>query len=152
MKISSLILVAILSCGLAFCQSNGTFYGEQFNAEKAAAFEDIKPLLEKDAKVETTISGTILSTCAKKGCWMNLKLANGEEMRVTFKDYGFFVPTSGVDGKSATITGILERTVTDVATLRHFAEDAGKSEEEINNITEPKEELSFTATGVLIKS
>jgi hypothetical protein len=39
----------------------------------------------------------------------------------------------------------------DVEMLRHFAEDAGKSQDEIDAITEPEYELTFEATGVLIK-
>jgi hypothetical protein len=34
--------------------------------------------------------------------------------------------------------------------LRHYAEDAGKSKAEIAAITEPKREVSFEASGVLI--
>jgi hypothetical protein len=37
-----------------------------------------------------------------------------------------------------------------VATLRHYAQDAGKSKEEIDKITEPKHMLTFLADGVLI--
>jgi hypothetical protein len=35
--------------------------------------------------------------------------------------------------------------------LRHFAEDAGKSKEEIALITEPEYRLQFTATGVMME-
>ena len=35
--------------------------------------------------------------------------------------------------------------------LRHYAEDAGKTEEEIMTITEPEYVLSFTANGVIIQ-
>jgi len=35
--------------------------------------------------------------------------------------------------------------------LRHYAEDAGKSEEEIMTITEPEYVLTFTADGVIIQ-
>jgi hypothetical protein len=34
--------------------------------------------------------------------------------------------------------------------LKHFAEDEGKTPEEIAKITEPKEELKFLASGVKI--
>jgi hypothetical protein len=40
---------------------------------------------------------------------------------------------------------------TTVAQLRHYAEDAGKSKEEIAKITEPKIELTFMADGVIVK-
>jgi hypothetical protein len=62
----------------------------------------------------------------------------------------FFVPTEGADGKEVVFSGVAKRKVTDVATLRHFAEDDGKTEAEINAITEPKEEIEFVASGVVI--
>ena len=40
---------------------------------------------------------------------------------------------------------------TSVEELKHYAEDAGKSKEEIAKITEPKLEMSFEASGVLMK-
>ena len=44
------------------------------------------------------------------------------------------------------------REVTTVEELRHYAEDEGASQEEINAITEPTEELKFMANGVLVLS
>ena len=35
--------------------------------------------------------------------------------------------------------------------LKHYAQDAGKSKEEIAKITEPKDELTFIADGVIVK-
>jgi hypothetical protein len=72
-------------------------------------------------------------------------------MRVTFKDYGFFVPTDGVEGMQTVFEGYAKKTTTSVASLQHFAQDAGKPEAEITQITEPKEEITFVATGVLIR-
>jgi hypothetical protein len=71
-------------------------------------------------------------------------------MRVTFKDYGFFVPKDS-KGKEVVIEGIAMRKVTPVDELRHYAEDAGKSPEEVAAITEPVQELAFEAVGVLLK-
>ena len=41
--------------------------------------------------------------------------------------------------------------ITPVEELKHYAEDAGKSLEEIAKITEPKTEFAFEADGVLMK-
>jgi hypothetical protein len=49
------------------------------------------------------------------------------------------------------ILGRAKKEITSVEDLKHFAEDEGLSQEEIDNITEPKHELKFTATGVLIR-
>ena len=42
---------------------------------------------------EIVIKGVVKDVCVKKGCWMTLNNDN-ESVRVTFKDYGFFVPAS----------------------------------------------------------
>ena len=70
-------------------------------------------------------------------------------MMVRFKDYGFFVPKD-IAGRKVIITGKAYREVTPIEELRHYAEDAGKSKEEIAAITESKEELKFLATGVVL--
>ena len=46
--------------------------------------------------------------------------------------------------------GYAYRSVTPVDELKHLAQDAGKTQEEIEAITEPKEELKFLASGVLL--
>ena len=75
----------------------------------------------------------IKEVCTNKGCWVSMDLPNGESMRVTFKDYGFFLPTNS-QGYPIIIKGVANMVETDVETLRHFAEDQGKSEEEIASI------------------
>lgn len=91
----------------------------------------------------------INSVCSKKGCWMRLDLGEEKEVMVRFKDYGFFMP---LDAKGEVIVnGKAFVKETSVAELKHYAEDAGKSKEEIAKITEPKKTLSFLADGVLLK-
>lgn len=70
-----------------------------------------------------------------------------EEMMVKFKDYGFFVPTD-ISGREVVMHGVAYYQTTSVEELQHYAEDAGKSAEEIATITEPKRELRFLADGV----
>jgi hypothetical protein len=70
-------------------------------------------------------------------------------MMVKFKDYGFFMPKD-IAGRQVVLQGIAYREVTSVDELRHYAEDAGKSAEEIQKITAPKEELKFMAAGAVL--
>ena len=49
------------------------------------------------------------------------------------------------------LEGVATLTETDVETLKHYAEDQGKSKEEVAAITAPKREITFEATGVVIK-
>jgi hypothetical protein len=71
----------------------------------------------KDADVITT--GTVRRACSRKGCWM--ELAQGEEpgCRVTFKDYGFFVPTDSA-GAQARVQGRLETQEIAPGRVRHL--------------------------------
>ena len=97
------------------------------------------------------LSGEIINVCPKKGCWMNLKV-DEDTIFVKFKDYGFFVPKTGVDSKLAFISGNISKDTISVERLRHYAEDAGKSSEEIEKIIKPEFKLSFIADGVAIKT
>ena len=81
---------------------------------------------------------------------MKMDIGGDKELMVRFKDYGFFVPMDS-EGKVAIIEGKVKKSVIPVDELKHYAEDAGKSQEEIDAITEPEEKLTFLADGVLIK-
>ena len=50
---------------------------------------------------------------------------------IKFKDYEFFVPKSGVDGKEVVFKGTAFYDTVSVADQKHYAQDAGKSKEEI---------------------
>jgi len=149
-----LSILFIITIAIASCQNKPEVitntYGENITTDGALMLASLDDQIADKDSVVLTLKGTIEKTCAKKGCWMTVQDEHGVATRVTFKDYGFFVPTEGADGKEVVFSGVARRKVTDVATLRHFAEDAGKSAEEINAITEPKEEIEFVANGVVI--
>ena len=82
---------------------------------------------------------------------MDVKLADGSAMKVTCRDYGFFLPVEDLKGRTVVFAGTAKHEVISVDDQRHFAEDAGKSAEEIQAITTPQEELRFVADGVILK-
>lgn len=100
--------------------------------------------------INTKMATKVIEVCQNKGCWMKVNLENGEEAMVKFKDYGFFMPKD-IAGKDVILNGKAYVTELPVDEQRHYAEDAGKSAEEIAAITEPKKTYSFEADGVLIK-
>lgn len=126
-------------------------YGEKFEATEIVKTANLGTYMADMDSAALTLSGVIEETCTKKGCWMTLKLPNDETIRVTFKDYGFFVPKEGQEGKVATVNGYAVMKEQSVDELRHYAEDAGKSEEEIAKITEPVRSYTFVADGVTIQ-
>ena len=105
--------------------------------------------LKEGDTIDAKMKGTIVDVCSKKGCWMKLDMGNEQQVMVKFKDYGFFMPLNA-EGE-VVVNGKAFVTETSVDELRHYAEDAGKSEEEIAAITEPKFEYQFVADGVLLK-
>ena len=131
-------------------ESSWTLYGGEIGTEPGLAANDVRNLLDDSGQAEARFEGIIDATCAKKGCWMSM-VSDEDTVFVQFKDYGFFVPTEGMEGKRAIVQGQASFDTTSVHDLRHFAEDAGKSQEEIDLIIEPKLELKFMADGVLIQ-
>ncbi|HRD51388.1 MAG TPA: DUF4920 domain-containing protein [Flavobacteriales bacterium] len=125
-------------------------YGAKITADGAMSAADFAKAISQTDSMAVKLDCEIITSCVKKGCWMTVKLPDGQDMMVRFKDYGFFVPTKGLEGKRAVLQGYATKEVVDVATLRHYAEDAGKSKEEIEKITEPEHNLMFLADGVLI--
>ena len=99
--------------------------------------------------INAKMKGEITEVCSKKGCWMKLDMGNDKIVRVTFKDYGFFMPLDA--SGEVVINGKAFVNETSVADLKHYAEDAGDSPEDIEKITTPEVTLSFEADGVLLK-
>lgn len=105
---------------------------------------------EEIDSMDTRIEGVVVEVCKKKGCWMTLDAGNGETIRVTFKDYGFFVPKDS-EGAKVILEGTATSSPVSVDMQRHYAEDAGESKEEVEKITEPLRQISFVASGVKMK-
>jgi hypothetical protein len=132
-------------------QSNENFdtYGQSFDIVGINNYKAEKESLLNNPQNDTKLEGQILSTCPMKGCWMKMSVER-DTILVRFKDYGFFVPKSGAEGKSAIVNGKLSVDTLSVAQLRHYAEDAGKSKQEVSKIINPKITISFLADGVVI--
>ncbi len=119
-----------------------------------------KNILSKDQVIETynklavgdtvniKFSASVNEVCQTKGCWMLLDIGANEAM-VKFKDYGFFMPKNIAD-KEVIVNGKAFVSEVSIEEQRHYAEDAGKSEDEIAKIIEVKKTLSLEADGVLL--
>ena len=168
MKMKTLMIVTAAALPLVWtgCASNGgsadqtvpaagdnlTFYGEVIDTVGGLNGQALRTALSLfEGRTQVRFEGEITATCPKKGCWMNV--ASGRDtVFVRFQDYGFFVPTEGVEGKRTIVEGEAFYDTLSVADLRHYAQDAGATEEEIATITEPELELAFMATGVMIEN
>lgn len=162
MKVIHVLVVSIFFMGIMGCKHNdkpvatddvGQYFGEKITADGVIDFNELLDKMATSEEVEATVSGKVESVCQAKGCWMNIVSPDGsknEEMFVKFKDYGFFMPLD-ISGKEVIMRGKAYKEETSVDELRHYAEDEGKTAEEIALINEPLVELKFMADGVILK-
>jgi hypothetical protein len=80
------------------------------------------------------VEAKISQVCQRKGCFMIATSGEGA-IRISFKDYAFFVPTD-TGGKTVTFTGtIIERELSEEQAA-HLREDAGSDEIEAGPVYE----------------
>ena len=162
--LASMLVLAIVSCKEAKEEqqevatetteemaSNYQSFGAQINDQnvitKDEMVEKYKNLNVGDT-VDVKFTSKVNSVCQAKGCWMRLDLGDAESF-VKFKDYGFFMPKD-IAGQEVIVEGKAFVEETSVEDLKHFAMDAGKTQEEVDAITEPELTFSFISSGVLI--
>ncbi len=127
----------------------GTTYGVPVDETKALAMTDLAAAMGKADSVKVALVGEASGVCKAKGCWMTLPTADGQQMRVRFKDYGFFVPADLL-GHRVVVQGWAHREIVSKDYLQHYAKDAGKSAQEIAAITKDEQQLNFEAEGVKV--
>lgn len=129
-------------------------FGEKITVDNAISNEEMAKEFAS-LKVGDTINAKFITTidevCQKKGCWVKVPLNEGKQSFVKFKDYAFFMPFNSA-GSEVVLNGKAFKNEVSVKELQHYAKDAGKSEEEIAKITEPKITYSFLADGVLLEA
>ncbi len=161
MKTIKLLVVSAFLLGISSCQkeeaakketqeTSTKAIGKQVDMAKAITLAGFESKVEgKDMLEDVTLKAKVKDVCQMKGCWMTLEKEDGSTMMVKFKDYGFFVPKD-IAGKEVVMHGIAKKELIPVEELRHYAEDAGKTQEEILAITEPESKINFEADGVVI--
>ena len=140
------LLVAVVIFGACQPQDRYEAFGAEITETGAVDLETLQKELTTKDSVSTKLVAEIEDVCQMKGCWMTLKTADGSSVRVTFKDYGFFVPKDA-RGRQVILEGIATSQQLDQETAEHYAEDAGKELPADADLRE----LSIVASGVLIK-
>lgn len=116
---------------------------------EAIDFDSITPMLltraVEEEKDEVLLVTEVREVCAKKGCFF---IAQDGDLtaRVTFKDYGFFIPTDS-GGKEVILKGVLTEKILSEEQAKHYAEDAGQDPDLIKG---EQREYSIVATSVIV--
>lgn len=153
-----LLILSVLFTGLAaqaqppkVPAESGTVFGQATTADNAISVDQLYSIMDskkENKEMTVKLKGVVTEVCEKEGCWIKVKSPKGS-MMVKMKDHKFLVPLV-LNGKTIVIDGIADEKLTTVGQLRHFAEDAGKSKEEIAKITEGKKEIVVQARGILV--
>lgn len=147
--LASILSVAVMAQPPKGPVTPGTTFGVITSADDAVPIAQL-PQLVSDKETVVKVTGVVTEVCPKKGCWILLALRGDEKVFVKMKDYAFFVPVE-LKGKTVVIDATAQRITTSVDELRHYAEDAKKSKEEIEAITESKEEIRLVAKGIRVQ-
>lgn len=145
----SLLFLACNSKGQEEQKSEMISYGPaKVNLQKAIQTTDMLDQMKVvKGEKQFTIEAEIAEVCSKAGCWINVKKTDGSTFMVRFKNH-FTIPPKTAIGTKVYLSGKAYWDTIPVDLLQHFAEDAGKSKEEIEKIQEPKFELAFEADGI----
>ncbi len=132
-------------------KNDGQHFGAVVNPNGAVSYDDLLPRFKTtDTLKNVKVVGVVDAVCKVRGCWMNIKSdAGASPMFVKFKNYAFFMPKD-IAGKRVVMSGDAFKEIIPVEELRHYAEDDGKSKEEIAKITQPETKIRFVAGGVTV--
>lgn len=149
-------IVTLAAFALAACQTAAETpqqAAETFGAPLSKD-ADIAPLgavlAQPDAHQARTVvvEGTVRRVCQAKGCWMELAAGPEEDApgaRITFKDYGFFVPMDCA-GATARVEGVLEVTTMSKEHVEHMEAEGATVDEKAADGS--AREVRLVASGV----
>jgi hypothetical protein len=122
-------------------------YGAPLAGAPALPLAAVLAKPDQFASRTVTVEGQVRKACTRKGCWM--ELAESEQpgtpgCRVTFKDYGFFVPTDSA-GARAKVEGQVQVDTLSAAAVRHYEEEGAAFAKQPDGTAR---EIRIVATGV----
>lgn len=126
-------------------------FGDKISDEKVMSQMEMVSqfqTIQAGDSIPVKFTAKVNEVCQAKGCWMKMEMGE-EEAMVKFKDYAFFMPKD-LAGQEIIVEGLAFVNEMSVDEQRHYAEDAGKTPEEVAAITVPKRTLSIYSNGVLI--
>jgi hypothetical protein len=126
-------------------------YGAPITDTQLVELASVLQAPERYTNKTVLVSGEVRRACTRKGCWMELSDApdkSAPSCRVTFKDYGFFVPTNSA-GAHARVQGVVELATLPVSHVEHMESEGAHFARKNPDGTAP--EVRLVATGVELK-
>ncbi|GMU60666.1 MAG: hypothetical protein AMXMBFR34_24290 [Myxococcaceae bacterium] len=100
--------------------------GEKLKGLELVAFEKLLASPKDFDGKTVAVEAKVRQACTKKGCWMELASNDkGPGVRVTFKDYGFFVPLDSA-GSTAKVEGTVKVAELSAEKAKHYEAEGAK--------------------------
>ena len=93
-------------------------FGAAFTAAPEVPLADLLQSPKQFASKDIITKGEVKRACSRKGCWMEIASADSA-CRVTFQDYGFFVPKDSA-GARVRLQGRVDTRVVSASRVRHL--------------------------------
>lgn len=139
-------LVLILAGALE--ESEVVKRGAEIGDSPLVAVRDVLEDFERFSGETVIVEGEVREVCQMKGCWMALVPEGAAAgIRVTFKDYGFFVPKDA-RGCTARLEGAFHKSLLSKEDADHLEGEGAKLE---RNPDGTATEISFVASGVELR-
>jgi hypothetical protein len=144
MKKALLVLLLATTAFASDVITRGAAVSKEAKAVPLATVLEDPEAYTKDTVV---VEGVIAASCTRKGCWMQLAPSEdhaAQSVRVTFKDYGFFIPLEA-KGMKARAEGVAVVKTLSKADADHLEEEGAKLTRKEDGTSL---EVSFIANGV----
>ena len=149
LKAHSLFIAMMATSLTVFAyQKAAKHFGEPFTDAKAVVLKDVIADVDKYSGKAVKVEGKVEGVCQERGCWLVVRDGKSE-MRVTFKDYSFFVPKDSA-GKRVTLEGLVVKKTISEDHAKHYAEESG-GKVDPSTIKGPQDVITMVATGVSIQ-
>lgn len=121
-------------------------FGADVDREKFQSAATLSEIIESDNPEGTVeLKTTVAQVCQKKGCFF-IAQDDNYSARVTFKDYGFFIPTDS-RGKEVVLVGDFSVETLSEEQAKHYAEDVGNNSDSVSG---EQKEYSVVATSIMV--
>jgi hypothetical protein len=127
---------------------HGMTFGQKVNPRQSMPATKVEAFMGKMIRISTTLTGKVLKVDHTKGGWFQMDAGAGKIIKVHFKDYNVTIPTD-LKGRSVMIQGVAEKQFI-ADDLQHFAGDTVKGKKQHEVKTNPKQRLTFEATGLKV--
>ena len=145
---SALAVAPAPSADLAPASAPAKSFGAPLSPGPELALVDVLASPERFRDQTITVEGHVRSACTRRGCWMEVAQSADPKLpgcRVTFKDYGFFVPTDSA-GATAKVQGTLGVNTLPPDRVAHLESEGGQFPNKHPDGS--VDELRLVATGV----